>query len=146
MNVQMNGQLTFRWLPRAETTQGQRDRGDRSHLVLGFFVFAGGRLIRYEEDMGDASDEMRIAAIWEEWLLIGPERQRVYMECAIRPVASVASAKVLAAHYRVRALFTKFHPMATYVPDKLQELCIAGQFQPMSRQPNLPSVRWGEMG
>jgi hypothetical protein len=105
--------------------------------------------------MGDASDEMRIAAIWEEWLLLGPEAQRVYMEVAVRPVASVESAVVLAAHYRVRALFTGFHPMATYVPDKLQELCIAGQFQPMatcvpdentlSRQPNLPSVRWGEM-
>ena len=130
MNVRMDGTLTFQWLSRADTTPGQRYRDDRSHFVLGFFVYAGGRLIRYEEDMGDASDEMRIAAIWEEWLWLGPEAQRVYMEFAIRPFASVESAKVLAAHYRVRALFTGFHPMATYLPAELQQLVIA---DPMPR-------------
>jgi hypothetical protein len=74
--------------------------------------------------MRDAEDKMCIAAIWSEWLLLGPENQRVYMEIAARPVASVKSDAELVAHYRARKSFTECHSMAMYVPDVLQRLVI----------------------
>ena len=125
---------------RAQTTPEQIVRDDGSHRVLGFLVFAGGRWRRYKKDMRDAEDKMRIAAIWSEWLLLGPEDQRVYMEVAVLPVASVKSAVVLAAHYRAREIFKECHSMAMYVPDVLQRLVIADPMPAAFPKPMSPEM------
>ena len=98
-----------------------------------FALFAGQHLLALEKQHPSIPGKNLIDAIWSEWLTQSRDTQGAYMRVALFPVAIIESAEMLGAHYRTRAIFQKCHPMANYLPDKLQELSI------------VPSMRWDEM-
>lgn len=114
--------------------------------AMGCALYCGEQLLLAEKQNPFTPGNILIEAILSHWRTLSHDRQGAFIRVALFPVAIVESADMLAAHYRARAIFQD-HPMANYLPDKLQELSIADPClqNTLSRQPNLPSMRWGEM-
>ena len=103
--------------------------------AMGCALYCGEQLLLAEKQNPFTPGNILIEAILSNWRTLSHDRQGAFIRVALFPVAIVESAEVLAAHYRARAIFTKFHPMAKYLPDKLQELSIADPCQPCRANP-----------
>jgi hypothetical protein len=117
----------------------QRQWNEAKIDVMGFVLFLGQQFLDLEKRYPFIPKEILIEATWLKWRTLSHDRQGAFTRVALFPVAIVESADMLGAHYRARAIFKDSHPMAMYLPDKLQELSIA---DPMPRAVAAMGIRF----
>jgi len=98
--------------------------------VMGGVLFLGQQFLDLEKQYPFIPKEILIEATWSKWRTLSHERRGAFTRVALFRVAILESADMVGAHYRARVIFKDSHPMAMYLPDKLQELSIA---DPMPR-------------